>query len=75
MTITTTTTTPVSIPVTTYSVPAPDTTLISAVVQSDLVTITYGGTSMVVPVEAMEALTSLMAMVSSENGPAIVTTV
>ena len=54
---------------TVYSVPAPDTSNITATVQQGIATIVYGGTALIVPVEAMPALTALTATVGANIQP------
>lgn len=49
----------------TYTTAAPDTSNIVAEVTDGIATLTYGGSSLVIPIDAMPALTALTAMLEA----------
>lgn len=52
-----------------YTAPAPDTSNITVSVEEGVATITYGGSSLVIPVDALPTLTALVATVGAAIEP------
>lgn len=56
----------------TYTTPAPDTSNIVAEVSNGFATITYGGSSLTIPVNALLTLTALTQMIGTATDPTAV---
>lgn len=54
---------------TTYTAPAPDSSNITAVVEGGVATITYGGSALYIPVEALPVLTAISATAGAAIEP------